>query len=84
MTAPTRRIDRRARARRRRARRAGAWALRLAVVLVAFVLGVALGQALRDEPDTARDRTFVRTLRPGTVAPARETVTVTVETQSSD
>ena len=80
MTAPARRTDRRARARRRRARRVAAWALRLAVVLVAFVLGVALGQALRDEPDAAGDRTFVRTLRPGTVAPARETVTVSVDT----
>jgi hypothetical protein len=42
-----------------------------------FAVGVALGQALRDQP-RAVERTEVRTLRPGTVAPPARTVTVTV------
>ncbi len=53
-------------------------ALLLGAALV-FAVGVALGQALRDEP-VAGERTEVRTLRPGTVArPRTVTVTVTAE-----
>ena len=78
MTTPRRTTDRRARARRRRAAKLGAWALRAAVVVVAFVVGIALGQALDDNPDVGSDRTYVRTLKPRAIAPARETVTVTV------
>ena len=78
--ASTRRApDRRARARRRRPRRLAVWGLRLAVVLLTFAVGVALGRALRDNPETGRERTYVRTLRPGAVPPAPRTVTVTVE-----
>jgi hypothetical protein len=57
--------------------RLGAWAARIAVVLVAFAVGVAFGRALGDDPDPGRDRTYVRTLKPRQVSPARETVTVT-------
>lgn len=78
MTPPRRTTDRRARARRRRAGRLGTWALRAAVVVLAFAVGVALGQALDDNPDVGGDRTYVRTLKPRAVAPARDTVTVTV------
>jgi hypothetical protein len=50
----------------------------LALALVAFGLGVALGQALNDGPAGGSGRqTLVRTLAPLPLAPARETVTVT-------
>jgi hypothetical protein len=78
VTAPRRTTNRRARGRRRRAARLGAWALRLAAVLLAFAIGIALGQALDDNPDAGGDRTYVRTLKPRAIAPARETITVTV------
>ena len=46
--------------------------------LVAFVLGIALGQALEDNPQPGGTQTLVRTLTPLPLAPAaRETVTVT-------
>ncbi len=47
-------------------------------VLVAFGIGVALGEALHDNPGAGDTRTLVRTLSPLPIAPARETVTVTV------
>jgi hypothetical protein len=51
-----------------------------AVVLVVFVLGVALGQALNDNPQPGGRQTLIRTLEPLPLAPAaRETVTVTVQ-----
>jgi len=55
-----------------------AWVARAVVVGIAFAVGVALGQALADDPDSGRDRTYVRTVRPGTLPPAPETVTVTM------
>jgi hypothetical protein len=49
------------------------------VVLVVFALGIALGQALNDNPAPGGTQTLVRTLKPLPLAPAaRETVTVTV------
>jgi hypothetical protein len=46
---------------------------------VAFVVGIALGQALDDSTPPAGSQTLVRTLKPLPLAPAaRETVTVTV------
>jgi hypothetical protein len=49
------------------------------VVLVVFALGIALGQALNDNPAPGGTQTLVRTLEPLPLAPvARETVTVTV------
>jgi hypothetical protein len=47
-------------------------------VAVIFGLGVAFGQALRDADTPNRSQTQVRTLKPLPLAPARETVTVTV------
>ena len=80
MTPPTRRApDRRVRSRRRPAARLALWAVRAAVVLLAFALGVAFGQALGDDPDPGGDRTYVRTLRPRGLPPAPETVTVTAK-----
>ena len=55
-------------------------ALVLVGLVVAFAFGVALGEALRDNPQPGGTQTLVRTLRPLPLAPAaRETVTVTVE-----
>ena len=50
----------------------------IAVALAAFGLGVALGEALHDNPAPGGTQTLVRTLKPLPLAPAaRETVTVT-------
>lgn len=69
------RTARRPRRRGPRLRRA---ALRLLAVAAIFAAGVALGQALRDNPRSGGDRTQVRTLRPLPLPPAVRTVTVTV------
>ena len=51
------------------------------VLVVVFAVGVALGQALHDNPTPSPDRnTVVRTLHPGTLPPEQATVTVTVGT----
>jgi hypothetical protein len=51
-----------------------------AAVVVAFAVGVALGEALHDNPRPGGTRTSIRTLHPLPIAPAaRETVTVTVQ-----
>jgi hypothetical protein len=52
--------------------------LALAALLL-FLLGVGLGRALEEGPERVT-RTQVRTLEPLPLAPARETVTVTVGT----
>jgi hypothetical protein len=71
----------RARSRRTPAARFAGWAARLAVVALAFAVGIAVGQALEDGPDPGGDRTYVRTLKPRAVSPVSETVTVTVGTR---
>jgi hypothetical protein len=63
--------------RRRRGRAALKWALGALLVAVAFGLGIALGEALHDNPRSGGSRTYVRTLRPLPLAPAPLTVTVT-------
>jgi hypothetical protein len=62
---------------RRRSRRKGRALAAIVVVGAAFALGVALGQALHDNPHPGGTRTFVRTLRPLPLPPSRVTVTVT-------
>jgi hypothetical protein len=47
------------------------------LVAVVFALGIALGEALHDNPRSGGSRTYVRTLRPLPLAPAPLTVTVT-------
>jgi hypothetical protein len=51
----------------------------VAVAVVTFAVGVAVGEALHDNPQPGGTQTLVRTLKPLPLAPAaRETVTVTV------
>jgi hypothetical protein len=57
---------------------------RIALIVVGaaliFAVGIALGQALSDNPSPGGTQSLVRTLQPLPLAPAaRETVTVTVE-----
>jgi hypothetical protein len=48
-------------------------------VVLVFLVGIAVGEALHDNPRPGGDQTLVRTLNPLPLAPAaRETVTVTV------
>jgi hypothetical protein len=48
-------------------------------LLLAFLIGIALGQALQDNPQPGGTQTHVRTLQPVQLPPAaRSTVTVTV------
>ena len=58
-------------------RRLAGWILRLAVVAVVFVAGVAVGRAVDDAPSPGGSQTIVRTLEPLTVEPRERTVTVT-------
>ena len=52
----------------------------LVVLVVVFAVGIALGEALHDQPGTTGTQTLKRTLVPLSLAPAaRETVTVTVQ-----
>jgi hypothetical protein len=53
------------------------WILRLGVVAVVFVAGLAVGRALEDAPEPGGTQTVVRTLDPLTVEPEERTVTVT-------
>ena len=61
---------------RRRVRR-GCVAALIVVGAVLFAIGVAVGEALHDNPRPGGTQTRVRTLRPLPLPPARETVTVT-------
>jgi hypothetical protein len=56
--------------------------LRALVVVALVAVGVALGEALHDNPKTGGTRTVNRVLKPVPLAPAVETVTVTVTTGS--
>jgi hypothetical protein len=57
------RPDRTVRRRRQRRAQFGRWAIGLAVALVIFGLGVALGQALHDNPRPGGMITYVKTLK---------------------
>ncbi len=58
-------------------RRLVGWLLRLAVLAVVFVAGLAIGKALEQSPSPGGTQTIVRTLEPLTVEPQERTVTVT-------
>jgi hypothetical protein len=68
-------VERRDRRRRRRREELTRWGLRVALVLIVFALGVALGQALHDNPDPGRTITLERTLRIPTGGNPASTVT---------
>ena len=54
------------------------WVVTLLLFVLVFLVGIALGQALHDNPKPGGMQTLVRTLRPVPLAPAAlETVTVT-------
>jgi hypothetical protein len=63
---------------RSRARRVVLALLLLVGGAVVFALGVGFGRALEENPEPGGQVTQVRTLRPLPLAPARETVTLTV------
>ena len=71
MTAPPARPPRP----RRRRRRVPVWLIGAAALLVTFIVGVALGEALHDNPKPGGTQTVVRTLRPLTLAPLPVTIT---------
>lgn len=69
-------VERRERRRRRRRQELTRWGIRVGLALLVFLLGIALGQALHDNPKPGSTTTVERTLRiptggnPGsTVAP---------------
>lgn len=65
--------------RRRRGSRGPRRLLFAAGLLLVFAIGIALGQALQDNPAPGGTQTGVRTLKPLQLPPAaRSTVTVTV------
>jgi hypothetical protein len=73
----TARVRDRRRQRRSTGRRLLAWILRLGVLAIVFVAGLAVGRALEQSPDPGGTQTIVRTLEPLTVEPQERTVTVT-------
>ena len=84
MTIPDLPVSRRPRPRRMRARRRVIVrrSLKVLVAVALVAVGVALGEALHDNPKTGGTRTVNRVLRPVPLAPAVETLTVTVTTGS--
>jgi hypothetical protein len=64
------------RARRRRRAVAWRWVVGVALIVCVFAVGLALGEALHDNPKPGGERTTQRTLRPLPLSP--QTVTVTV------
>ena len=59
--------------RRRRRRRPIRWLLLVLALVGVFGLGVALGEALHDNPKPGGGQTIVRTLNPVALAPSSET-----------
>jgi len=68
--------------RRRRSPRAGLWLALVAAGVVLFAIGVALGEALHDNPRPGGTLTYVRTLHPLKVAPSVPTRTITITATS--
>ena len=66
----------RRRAQRRRRGIPWRWVGAVALLVVVFAVGVALGEALHDNPKPGGEKTTQRTLKPLPLAP--QTVTVTV------
>jgi hypothetical protein len=68
-------VERRERRRRRRREELSRWAIRLALALLVFGLGIALGQALQDNPEPGKTVTLERTLTVPTDGNPGSTVT---------
>jgi hypothetical protein len=67
--------------RRTRRRRRGvslSTLLRGLALWIAFLVGLAVGSGIEDNPDGGETRTYVRTLQPRPLAPAQTTVTTTI------
>ena len=67
-------VERRERRRRRRQEELVRWGIRLAVALIVFGFGLALGQALEDNPDPGQTVTLERTLTVPTTGNPAQTV----------
>ena len=67
--------DRRQRRRRRRREELLRWGIRIAVVIFVFALGIAVGQALHDNPEPGETTTLERTLTVPTSGNPGSTVT---------
>jgi hypothetical protein len=68
-------VERRERRKRRRREEVVRWAIRVLVVVLVFALGIALGQALHDNPKPGETVTLERTLRVPTSGNPGSTVT---------
>jgi hypothetical protein len=68
-------VERRERRRRRRQEELVRWTVRVLIVLLVFLLGVALGQALHDNPKPGKTVTLERTLHIPTTGSPGATVT---------
>jgi len=68
-------VERRERRRRRRRDELVRWGIRVAVVVLVFALGIALGQALHDNPKPSSTITLERTLQIPTTGNPASTVT---------
>ena len=69
---PVERTERRRQQRRRELIR---WGIRILIVLLVFLLGVALGQAIQDNPKTGRTVTSDRTIQVPTAGNPGSTIT---------
>jgi hypothetical protein len=66
VTTPRAPIASRSRRRRRRLPGVGRWLVRIAIVVIVFAIGVAVGQALEDRPPSREPVTNISTIRPWT------------------
>jgi len=68
-------VERRERRKRRRRAEVARWAIRVLVIVLVFALGIALGQALHDNPKPGETTTLERTLSVPTSGNPASTVT---------
>jgi hypothetical protein len=68
-------VERRERRKRRRREEVSRWAIRVLVIVLVFALGIALGQALHDNPKPGETITLERTLSVPTSGNPASTVT---------
>jgi hypothetical protein len=68
-------VERQARRRRRRRQEVIRWGIRIGIALLLFLLGIAVGQALHDNPKPGSTVTYERTLSIPTGGSQGSTVT---------